>query len=291
MGSHSLSASYTGDSIFSGAASATQTLVVALAVPTVTLSAPSTALPGAAVTLSAIVSGSGGTPTGTITFKDGTTTIATVTLASGTAGTTTSTLAAGAHSLTASYSGDSVFSAVTSAATTVTIGVAASLSFAASPTSLTITRGSSGTITITGTPVGGYAGAATFACGALPAAASCVFAPASLTFAGNNSAQSTTLTIATAPAQARLQPLPLANGGAVIALALLFPFSAALRRRKALPRGCLLLLLLAGSLAGAASLTGCANNSSTTPAGSYTIPVVVTAGSATSTLNIAVTVQ
>jgi len=58
------------------------------------------------VTFTATVSGTSGTPTGTVTFNDGATTLGTVPLAAGTASFTTSTLTTGAHTISAVYSGD-----------------------------------------------------------------------------------------------------------------------------------------------------------------------------------------
>ena len=70
---------------------------------------------GQAVTFTATVSASTGTPTGTVTFLDGATSIGTATLDSTGAGSfTTSALAVGTHAITASYSGDSNFNANTS---------------------------------------------------------------------------------------------------------------------------------------------------------------------------------
>ena len=67
---------------------------------------------GQAVTFTAAVSATSGTPTGTVTFLDGASTIGTATLDStGAAVFTTSALAVGAHVITASYSGDSNFNA------------------------------------------------------------------------------------------------------------------------------------------------------------------------------------
>ncbi|HEV2186444.1 MAG TPA: Ig-like domain-containing protein, partial [Stellaceae bacterium] len=58
-------------------------------------------LSGQPVTFTANVSGAGGPPTGTVTFKDGAATLATVTLGGGTASFTTSSLAVGNHTITA----------------------------------------------------------------------------------------------------------------------------------------------------------------------------------------------
>ena len=75
------------------------------------------------VTFTATVSGSGGLPGGTVTFKDGTTTLGTGALVSGQASFTTNGLpAAGSpHSITAVYNGDINFSPSTSAPLSVTV--------------------------------------------------------------------------------------------------------------------------------------------------------------------------
>jgi hypothetical protein len=65
------------------------------------------------VTFTATVTGSGGTPTGTVTFKDGSTTLGTGTLSSGQATFSLSSLSAGSHSITAQYAGDGTFGAST----------------------------------------------------------------------------------------------------------------------------------------------------------------------------------
>jgi hypothetical protein len=70
---------------------------------------------GQAVTFTATSTGPGGTPTGTITFRDGGVTLGTVALAGGTASVTTAALSVGTHAITASYSGDPSFPAATSA--------------------------------------------------------------------------------------------------------------------------------------------------------------------------------
>jgi hypothetical protein len=91
---------------------------LAAAAPAVTLgSSANPALVNSPVTFTASVTGTDGTPTGTITFKDGTTTLATITLnAGGSASLSTSTLSAGTHSITASYSGDTTYPAAQSSA-------------------------------------------------------------------------------------------------------------------------------------------------------------------------------
>jgi uncharacterized repeat protein (TIGR03803 family) len=74
---------------------------------TVTLtSSPNPSYVDQSVTLSAVVSGSGATPTGSVTFQEGSTVLGTVTLAGGKANLTTTFTTAGSDSIVAQYSGD-----------------------------------------------------------------------------------------------------------------------------------------------------------------------------------------
>ena len=76
------------------------------------------------VTFTTTVTGSGGTPTGTVDFKDGGTDISgcsNVALTSGSADCALSSLAVGEHTITAEYSGDSYFSGSTSLPLTQTV--------------------------------------------------------------------------------------------------------------------------------------------------------------------------
>jgi len=79
-----------------------------------------------AVTLTATVTGTGGTPTGTVTFLDGSVSLGTSTLASGSTTFTTAKLSAGAHSITAQYVGDTIFLGSTSSAISQVVQQAAS---------------------------------------------------------------------------------------------------------------------------------------------------------------------
>jgi Bacterial Ig-like domain (group 3) len=163
----------------------------------ITLSASAaTAAQGADLTFTASVSPA--TATGTVTFFDGSTALGTTALSSGTAAMTTSSLATGSHSITASYSGDAMNAPSTSSATSVSI-TAPTYKVVASPSSLTIAQGSTGSTTITVTPVGAYNDTVTLECSGLPANSSCTFSPATLSFTGSGqpAAQTTTLTIAT----------------------------------------------------------------------------------------------
>lgn len=89
---------------------------------TVLTASPNPAVIGQAVTFTASVTGTGGTPTGYAVLRDGGSFLADTALnAKGVLTYTTSTLAAGSHSITAQYGGDLNFLAGTSPAVVVTI--------------------------------------------------------------------------------------------------------------------------------------------------------------------------
>jgi Bacterial Ig-like domain (group 3) len=118
IGSHTIQASYGGDTNF-GASSATLIQVVGKAATTTALtSSPNPSRPGQSVTFTATVKPNvgSGVPTGSVSFKDNGATIGTGTLsATGTATFSTTTLALGTHPITAVYGGDPNFSGSTSA--------------------------------------------------------------------------------------------------------------------------------------------------------------------------------
>jgi hypothetical protein len=115
VGTHTITAAYSGDNNFtaSTASALTQTVTQASTTTTVTSSAnPSTA--GQAVTFTATVSGAGGgTPRGTVAFSVDGTSVLPVPLTNGQATFTTATLSPGTHTIMAAYNGDPSFSAST----------------------------------------------------------------------------------------------------------------------------------------------------------------------------------
>ncbi len=83
---------------------------------TVTLtSTPNPSFVNQSVTFTAVVSGSGATPTGSVTFEEGTTSLGTGTLSAGKASLTTAFSSAGSFSIVANYSGDGNYNAASSA--------------------------------------------------------------------------------------------------------------------------------------------------------------------------------
>jgi hypothetical protein len=118
VGSHSVTAKYSGDGNFTSSTSSAVTQTVNQATTTTTVGSnlnPATF--GQSVTFTVTVQPSAsGTPTGTVTLLDGTTSLGTSSLPSGgTAQFTVGGWSAGSHSITAVYSGDANFTASTSA--------------------------------------------------------------------------------------------------------------------------------------------------------------------------------
>jgi Bacterial Ig-like domain (group 3)/FG-GAP-like repeat len=278
---------------------------------TVLTSSAATITAGGSVTFTATItgaSGSTGTPTGTVTFLDRTTTLGTGTLsASGVATYSNTTLSTGAHSITAQYGGDSNFAASTSAAVTVTVQavvVAPSFKVSATPATLSITPGQTGTTTLSVTPAGGFAQAVSFACSGLPSEASCTFAPATVT--PGASAVTTTLTITTTAPQASAERSRISRSAlpGLLALGSLLLFAMPGTKRAA-GRGRWIVLVIALALAG--GFIGCGGGGSSngsggsggsggtttdpgTPAGASTVTVTATAGSMNQTATLQVTV-
>lgn len=79
---------------------------------------------GQAISLSATVTSSSGSPTGSVTFSDGGTTLGTAALSGNTAALSVSNLQAATHSITAAYSGDSTHSSSASAPLSQVVGPA-----------------------------------------------------------------------------------------------------------------------------------------------------------------------
>ncbi len=94
-------------------------------VPTTTISTdPATARFGQQVTYSAIVSGSGGTPTGTVSFATGATPLCTATLAGGSGSCTATNAPVGTDDVGGAYSGDASFEDSTSNTVTLVVNPA-----------------------------------------------------------------------------------------------------------------------------------------------------------------------
>jgi hypothetical protein len=116
VGTHSITAVYSGDTTFQSETSAVFQESVGQLTPSIALvSSVNPTILTSAVTFTASVSAASGTPTGSVAFYNGSTRMGSVALAGLSASYTTSNLPVGTNNITAAYSGDNNFSTVTSA--------------------------------------------------------------------------------------------------------------------------------------------------------------------------------
>ncbi|MFC6645342.1 Ig-like domain-containing protein [Granulicella cerasi] len=144
------------------------------------------------------------TPSGTVSFYDGTTLLGSSTLASGTATFAASGLAVGTHTVKAVYSGDTHFNPATSSTSSIAVAdLAAAITLAGTPTTLNVTGGSQGIVTLAIGANARYAGAVTLACSGMPANGTCSINPGSVTLTAGGTTTAT-LVIGTSSAHAEL---------------------------------------------------------------------------------------
>jgi hypothetical protein len=164
LGSHSITATYSGNTDFKPSTSAALSEVVKKdATRTVLTAAPNPSTYGQTVTLTAVVSvvaPGHANLTGQVTFYNGATAIGTVNVASGKAVLATNQLPIGADSLTAVYAGDADALTSTSAAVIETVRSKTTTTLTASPNPATAGQSVTFTATVipvspgTGTPTG-----------------------------------------------------------------------------------------------------------------------------------------
>jgi hypothetical protein len=127
VGTHSITAGYSGDTSYAGSTSSALTQTVTAGTVDTTTALTSSLNPSSyrqQVLFTATVSPSSGA-TGTVTFMDGGSTLGSSTLdASGVATLSVSSLAVGTHSITAQYGGDASHNGSTSAAVSQTVNKA-----------------------------------------------------------------------------------------------------------------------------------------------------------------------
>jgi hypothetical protein len=202
---------------------------------------------------------------------------------------TAANLPANGSSITAQYSGDANYAALTT--TAAFQPPTPSYTISAKPASLTVKQGASGSVTFTVTPLNGFNQAVSFQCdnSTLPKGVTCSFSPASVTPNGT-AAVTSTLTVATtgttvaALGRRTTHGSSWLPGGAVLAL-LLFGIPVAPRR---FWPGVVVLIVLSiggGTIGcgggGSASTGGGTQAANATPPGAYSIQVTTSVGSRT----------
>jgi pectin methylesterase-like acyl-CoA thioesterase len=291
--SYTLSASFAATGNYGASVSTAQTLTVS-AIPTTTRLglSTSTSYPGGTVTLTATltpaVSGA------TITFLSGSTTLGTgTTNASGVA---TYTLTAGAtgttYTLSASFAAAGNYAPSASSFQTLTVA-SSPTTIASSVTSISIVPGSSGTVTLTIAPVGGFTGTVALTCNSPVSYITCSMNPTSATLSGTASA-TVIGTISVASTTASIEQSR--NG---IMLAMLAPFGLlglalrARKRRGRMQRIALILLFAACGVVAGSALSGCVNsrNGATIPSGSQVVSFTATAKGVSQTTQVTVNIN
>ena len=273
-----------------------------LTAPTVTMTAPT---PNPATTTQSLsvpvsVTGSSGTPAGTVTLTGGGYTSPSETLVGGSYTFTVpaGSLAVGSDTLAVTYGGSSTYSAATSNSAKVTVtGTSSSATFVLTPpppvvSPTTIAPGATSTATVTVSSANGYAGTVTLTC-ALTSPTSLTNPPTCSATSGSPVTLSSTITIGTATitvsttaassAALAYPKLPGkssglfgAGGGALLAMVLFFGIPARRRSWRSM-LGILLLMATLGSLAacGSGSTTTTPSNPGTS-AGTYSFTVTGT---------------
>jgi hypothetical protein len=297
-GSHTLTASYPHTGFFLAATSAPLIEVVNDFSPTVMLtSSVNPVAPGGLTLLTATLTSSSGTPTGTVTFYDGTTPLGTGTLSGGVATLSVSFLTIGQHTLTATYPGNGPYLPGTSAPLIENVEDFSLTLAPSSPTSASVLLGGSATFNLIVAPVGSptLVGPVALSISGLPTGGSATFAPP--TVAAGSGSTPVVLTVTAPPLFTSMRTSPSGpsawhrSAPALFAL-LLLPIGALTRRRKRLLR---LLVLFVGLGAATSSLTGCLSNSATgyygQPPQTYVLTVSGTSGTLTHSVQVSLTVE
>jgi len=312
LGNHTLTVKYSGDANYATSTSAATNFTVTQAKPAIYLtgfgSPAQNVVVGQAATASVSVYGSNGfPPTGTVTFYDGGTAIAgTVTYSSSTAygilnATITATFSTvGTRTITASYSGDANYLAAPNSASQI-LSVLGPINLTPSGPMIISSPGQSGSVTLTITPNGGFAGSLSLACAADPKASESGCSLTSGSTSGSalqiNVAGQTTVTLnVTTTASHPIAKLDAAPFGAAAtvamagALALLLPVRKRYRNLGLCGIAIVMVLGLGACGGGSSGSTGGSggnggSNSNIdpgTPLGTYTFNIAATTGSGTS---------
>jgi hypothetical protein len=286
VGTHTLTASYSGDPSFATSASGAVTVTVAKGITQTFLLIPSGAPPNIPVTLEAAVFSNGvALPTGTVQFFSGSQPIGNpVNLQNSLAILNTKQLSNGSNTITAVYSGDANFNASTSLARTLFIGNP-DFQIAVNPGNVTASSSTPGTTTLLVSPGPGLAffGTVSFTCSGLSAPATCTVQPAQLLLDGFTPATAK-VTITKSGTQGAVTVAALRRHriltGPIAALSIVFVFLLSwFRNRRYLPVYALVVLCLLTGIAGCGG-----SSSSATPAvaaaspGTSTVVTVTASG-------------
>lgn len=296
-GDYTLSLSFTPDSNSYTSATGSVSLTVSKAAPAVALvSSANPALVSSGITLTATVSSSVSTPTGTARFYDGTTLLGSATLASGVATYATSSLSSGSHSITAVYAGDSNYTSVTSSAVAQVVSdLNLEIASGGSSTAV-VSAGGAATYHLTIAPSSGSTFPAAVALSATGGPVGATISITPQTIAAGDGSTNVTVSVQVPAASAAARRSSVGSWALGLLLPMLgmlaLPFGVECRRlsRKRVVVG----LLLAIALTSMGSILGCGGASTPTPSHpstNYTITLTATSGSVSHSTALTLTVQ
>ena len=283
---------------------------IALPTPTVTVT-PSAASVTTAQSLSVAVAVAGGSgnpaPTGTVILTGGGYTSGATALSSGAATISipAGSLSVGTDTLTVAYTPDTASSSIYNAASgTATVIVSAPVTpatFSMTASSVTVTKGSSGTSTLTASTTTGYAGTISFTCKVTSSPAGAVDPPSctssqAVTLSAGTTSGTATISVSTTAASTIALSLPMhvgpkgwtaARSGVVLAVLVVLWVP----RRRRLWKSMLSLLMVAVIFGAMAGCGGGSSSSGTNPppanpgttSGAYTVTVTGTGNDSAST--------
>lgn len=175
VGTHNLTATYTGDTNDNPSSSGPLAQVIQ-PIPTTTSLGETTAggPPPQAILVATVIGPAGPIPTGTVTFFNGTNVVGQSTIDSTGVATLVPDLPQGKYSITASYSGDAIHAPSTSAAFSYT-STPIDFNVSVSPPTVSVATKQNVTVTLTISSIEGYADSIGVGCLSLPAAVNCHF--------------------------------------------------------------------------------------------------------------------
>jgi len=256
--------------------------------------------PGQSVSFTATVTSLSATPSGTVNFLNGSNQLGSGTLNASGVATFAGTVSPGVNSISAAYAGSSQFASSTSAAIMV---FEPDFSVSANETSLTVSTGGSGNVSLTLTPVGGYNGTVAMSCSTSLTGVTCAFTPASYTLNGSNTIQTGTVAITASSTAAAIQKQLDGHGdqaaaalfllpGGVIVLFIDFQRRRLLRNSRIQQLFVVLALLSAGAGLAACGGSGSSGGSTQQPVtGTVTITAAGSNGGVSQTLQVSVTIN
>ncbi len=291
-GARTISASYGGDTNYAVSTGTGGETVTAIPTTTTLGLSSTTAYGGGTVTFTATVTPAS---SGTVTFSVAGVAVGTGTVNASGVATFVYTLPAssvGSVVVTASYAAAGSYGASTSTAQVLTVG--APFLFSSSASSISVTHGNSGTVTLSLAPGGGFTGAVALTCSTAVTYVTCSVGSPTVTLSGTTTGTSSA-TINVAATTSSLFGVRRTAVWAMMAPFSLLGLAIGFRRRKPLQRMALMLMV---GLLGAAAMSGCASSSgssstsaSNVPSGTQLVTFTATAGTLVQTATVAVNIQ